>query len=89
MDAKAGKPSSGRIAAAKSGTSKRTKADIFNDPKNPVCVRNVTRSGRLYFVSRGLHGGSFRLWHDTGNGYALMAEAGSPVGFDELIPWDD
>lgn len=72
--------------AAKSKS--KIKTDIFDDAKNPVCVRNTTRSGGLYFITRGVHNGPFRLWHKLGSGYELVCEADSPVDFDDLIPWD-
>lgn len=63
--------------------------DIFNDKNYHVCVRNITRSGNLYFISRGLHGDSFRLYRQIDSGYELMSESNSPTDFDALIPWDD
>lgn len=64
--------------------------DIFDDGKHVVRVRNVTRSGDLYFISRSVHGDVFRLWHflDNNTGYELLSESDSPVNFDDLIPWD-
>ena len=63
--------------------------DIFNDKNYHVCVRNITRSGNLYFISRGLHGDSFRLYRQIDSGYELISESNSPTDFDDLIPWDN
>lgn len=83
-----------RLSKVKNKTTKsvnkssgKVSKDIFVDTKNPVCVRNTTGKGELYFITRHVHDRIFRLWHKIDTGYELVSESDSPVDFDDLIPW--
>lgn len=72
---------------------KRSKAaveiveDIFNNPKIPARLHCITTSDEHYFVTQDSHAGVFKLWHQTEDGYVLIAQDDSPASFDDLIPW--
>ena len=83
--AKSDLDTTGKISKSKKSVKKQ--ADIFNDDRNPVRVRNITSKGDLYFISQEIHEGTFRLWHQVPDGYELISESDSPLDFDDLIPW--